>query len=146
MDQTFIQLFVLCCVFCLWHYSLNFELRCCCSQQTYPPFCFSVTVFQGTCQSFLLSTFCTNISSLCTQRLSSFCTVWDFLTYSLPIRMQYIINEVIGRLTPFLGARKILGIFTDRTIFRLICLSLILTNKHCLLFSGSSNGLETNLF
>ena len=49
--------FVAC--FCFWHYPLNFELKCCCSQQTCPPF-FFVTVFQGTCQSFLISTFSTN--------------------------------------------------------------------------------------
>ena len=45
--------------FCFWHYPWNFELRCC-SQQTLPPFCFFVTVFQGTCHSFLISTFRTN--------------------------------------------------------------------------------------
>ena len=27
-------------LFVLRHYILNFELRCCCSQQTCPPFCF----------------------------------------------------------------------------------------------------------
>ena len=45
--------------FCFWHYPWNVELRCC-SQQTWPPFCFFVTVFQGTCPSFLISTFRTN--------------------------------------------------------------------------------------
>ena len=45
---------------CFWHYPLNFELKWYCSQQTCPPFGFFVTVFQGTCQSFLISTFCTN--------------------------------------------------------------------------------------
>jgi len=50
--------------FCFWRYPLNFELRCCFTQQTCPPFCFLVNVFQGTCQSFLISTFCTNFVSL----------------------------------------------------------------------------------
>ena len=49
--------FVAC--FCFWHYPLNFQLRCSCSQQTGPPL-FFVTVFKGTCQSPLISTFCTN--------------------------------------------------------------------------------------
>ena len=58
--------------FCFWHYPLNFELWCCCSQQTCPPFFCFVTVFQGTCQSFLISTFCTK-----TKKKFNFCTVWD---------------------------------------------------------------------
>ena len=41
--------------FWFWHYPLNLELICC-SQQTCPPFSFFVTV----CQSFLISTFCTD--------------------------------------------------------------------------------------
>ena len=66
--------FVAC--FCFFrHYPLNFELRCCCSQQTCLPFCFFVTVFQGTCQSFLISTFCTNTKE--NFKFLSFCSVWD---------------------------------------------------------------------
>ena len=56
-------LFLVSC-FCFWYYPLNFEWSCCCSQQTCPPFCILVNVFQGTCQSFLISTFCNNFVSL----------------------------------------------------------------------------------
>ena len=42
--------FVAC--FCFWHYPLNFELKCCCSQQACSPISFFVTFFKVPVNSF----------------------------------------------------------------------------------------------
>ena len=52
--------------FCFWHYPLNFEFRCCCSQQNCLPVCFLVAVFSRYLSiiNFLISTFCANFVGL----------------------------------------------------------------------------------
>ena len=116
--------FVAC--FCFWHYPLNFELRWCCSQQT----ClFFVTVFQGSCNQFLISTFCTNSVFLHSKKFN-FLLCLRFINNqnaAFFVWILLLIKLTITKLFPPLFIRIVMTSSTEITIIIIVYVLLSLS-------------------
>ena len=105
-SQTFIQLFVLCCVFLFLALSFQLWIKMfLLSANLSGRFVFFVMLlfFQGTCQSFLISTFYTNFVFLHSKFFVLFEINWHALSQSVWWNLcMYIINWLIVYIQKFL--------------------------------------------